>query len=162
MPTGRRTSYGLARLLDVLPAAPRPWRLSHGRVHDAVLCFPVRHGPRELGTLRRQVRSALDLPEVPEEAADDALLVVSELVTNAVTHGTSEHGRGLPIVAALASDHGPTVRPAAGVRWAGLPLDRPRRDGAGGDQAACVALTTAFAALLLVAVFTAGCLLQLV
>ncbi|MFD8079243.1 ATP-binding protein, partial [Streptomyces sp. NPDC059718] len=89
MPTGRRARYGLERLLDVLPAAPRPWWPRHGRARDAVLCFPVRHDPRELGTLRRQVRSALDLPEVAEEAAGDALLVVSELVTNAVTHGTS-------------------------------------------------------------------------
>ncbi|MFD8079244.1 hypothetical protein ACFV3E_42230, partial [Streptomyces sp. NPDC059718] len=71
-------------------------------------------------------------------------------------------GRGLPIVAALASDHGLTVRPGAGICWADLPLDRPRRDGEGGDRAASVALTTAFAALLLVAVFTAGCLLELV
>ncbi|MDX2702893.1 hypothetical protein PV350_08500 [Streptomyces sp. PA03-6a] len=160
MPTGRRAGYGLERLLDVLPVASCPWRLRHGRVHDAVLCLPVRHDQREPGTLRRQVRSSLDLPEVPEEAADDALVVVSELVTNAVTHGTSP--AELPIVAALASDHGLTVRPGAGACWAALPLDRPRRDGEGGDQAACVALTTAFAALLLVAVFTAGCLLQFV
>ncbi|MFE0633228.1 ATP-binding protein [Streptomyces sp. NPDC058864] len=197
LPTGCPVRDGLGRVLDVLSAAPCPRRLRHVQASGGVLRFPVPHDPRELGTLRRRVRRALDLSQVPAGAADDAVLVVSELVTNAVTHGTSpaelclvpgedrrglrivvtdagpaacgdgecvppdEHGRGLPIVAALASDHGMTVRHGATTCWAELPLDRPCLPRAGGGPALNVAAVAACAVFLLVAVLAAGCLLRL-
>ncbi|MET9879491.1 ATP-binding protein [Actinacidiphila glaucinigra] len=201
-PTGCPVRDGLERLLDVLPAVPCPWRARRTQAPGADLRFPVPYDPRELGSLRRRVRRALDRSAVPEDAADEAVLVVSELVTNAVTHGTSpaelrlvlgrehrglrvevtdagpvpsgdredapadEHGRGLPIVAALASDHGVSVRPGRTTCWADLPLDPPqdrsRRHGEGGGPIAPVVPAKAFSVLLLVAVFAAGCLLRLV
>ncbi|WP_326579464.1 ATP-binding protein [Actinacidiphila glaucinigra] len=201
-PAGCPVRDGLERILDVLPTVPCPWRARRTEVPGADLRFPVPHDPRELGALRRRVRRALDRSAVPADAADEAVLVVSELVTNAVTHGTSpaelrlvlgrghhalrvevtdagpapsgdregvppdEHGRGLPIVAALASDHGVSVRPGRTTCWADLPLDRPldrpRRHVAGRGPIVPVVPATALAVLLLVAVFAAGCLLRLV
>ncbi|MFJ9914367.1 ATP-binding protein [Actinacidiphila glaucinigra] len=200
-PTGRQVRDGLERLLGVLPAVPCPWRARRTEAPGVDLRLPVPHDPRQLGPLRREVRRALDRSAVPEHAADEAVLVVSELVTNAVTHGTSpaelrlvlgreshglrvevtdagpapcgdregvppdEHGRGLPIVAALASDHGVSVRPGGTTCWADLPLDRPldrpRRHGEDAGPIAFVVPATAFSLLLLVAVFAAGCLLRL-
>jgi anti-sigma regulatory factor (Ser/Thr protein kinase) len=66
-------------------------------------------------------------PDLPRDATDDALLIVSELVTNAVRHGEGDivlgldlrpdrvrievrdDGAGLPVVP---SEHPPTDRPA--------------------------------------------------
>ncbi|MEU1542402.1 ATP-binding protein [Actinacidiphila glaucinigra] len=210
---GRPVRDGLERLLGVLPAVPSPRRARRTEAPGVDLCLPVPHDPRQLGPLRREVRRALDRSAVPEHAADEAVLVVSELVTNAVTHGTSpaelrlvlgreshglrvevtdagpapcgdregvppdEHGRGLPIVAALASDHGVSVRPGGTTCWAdlpldrpldlpldrplGRPLDRPRRHGEDAGPIASVVPATAFSLLMLVAVFAAGCLLRL-
>ena len=88
-PTGRPVRDGLERLLGVLPAVPCPWRARRTEAPGVDLRLPVPHDPRQLGPLRREVRRALDRSAVPEHAADEAVLVVSELVTNAVTHGTS-------------------------------------------------------------------------
>lgn len=196
-PTGCPLRDGLERLLGVLAAVPCPWRARRAEAPGVDLRLPVPYDPRRLGALRREVRRALDRSAVPEGAADEAVLVVSELVTNAVTHGTSpaelrlvlgreshglrvevtdagpaacgdrkavppdEHGRGLPIVAALASDHGVSVRPGGTTCWADLPLDRPRQHGEDAGPIAPVVPATAFSLLLLGAVFAAGCLLRL-
>ncbi|MFF7139630.1 SpoIIE family protein phosphatase [Streptomyces nodosus] len=130
-------------------------------------------GPLAAGAARRLVREALDAwsraeePDtVTERLADDALVVVSELVTNAVVHaGTDvevacrlqdaeggpaglvvevtdhhpsravrgdsaerpydipEYGRGLRLVATLATAWGITYRSGAKTVWAMLPLD---------------------------------------
>ncbi|MFF7680646.1 ATP-binding protein [Actinacidiphila glaucinigra] len=207
-PTGSPVRDGLERLLGVLPAVPSPRRARRTEAPGVDLRLPVPHDPRQLGPLRREVRRALDRSAVPEHAAEEAVLVVSELVTNAVTHGTSpaelrlvlgreshglrvevtdagpalcgdregvppdEHGRGLPIVAALASDRGVSVRPGGTTCWADLPLDRtldrpldlpldrPRRHGEDAGPIASVVRATAFSLLLLVAVFAAGRLLR--
>ncbi|MGC9537489.1 ATP-binding protein [Streptomyces sp. UG1] len=47
---------------------------------------PVPHIPQAVGLVRRRVTSLLTEWAVPDEAADEVVLVVSELVTNAVVH----------------------------------------------------------------------------
>ena len=48
--------------------------------------FPVPHIPEAVSAVRRRVRHVLDGWELTGEAADTTLLVVSELVTNAIVH----------------------------------------------------------------------------
>jgi anti-sigma regulatory factor (Ser/Thr protein kinase) len=52
-------------------------------------------GPRSVGTARRQARSALSSWDTDERATDDVLLVLSELVTNAVLHAGDAQSVGL-------------------------------------------------------------------
>ena len=55
--------------------------------------FPVPHIPEAVSAVRRRVRHVLDGWELTGEAADTTLLVVSELVTNALRHALpGEHG----------------------------------------------------------------------
>nr|BFD86322.1 ATP-binding protein [Streptomyces sp. Xyl84] len=60
-----------------LDAAP------HGEVDHA---FPLLHTPGAVSAVRRRVRRLLGGWDLPADAADDVLLVVSELVTNALVH----------------------------------------------------------------------------
>ncbi|MFD8609132.1 ATP-binding protein [Streptomyces sp. NPDC059631] len=60
-----------------LDAAP------HGEVDHA---FPLLHMPGAVSAVRRRVHRLLGGWNLPAEAADDVLLVVSELVTNALVH----------------------------------------------------------------------------
>ncbi|MFI1165447.1 ATP-binding protein [Streptomyces sp. NPDC020801] len=60
-----------------LYAAPRE-EATHG--------FPLPHAPGGVGAVRRRVRAVLSGWNLSAEAADDVLLVVSELVTNALVH----------------------------------------------------------------------------
>ncbi|WP_086727983.1 ATP-binding protein [Streptomyces carpinensis] len=60
-----------------LEAAP------HRAVHHA---FPLPHSPGTVSAVRHRVRAVLGTWNLPADAADDVLLVVSELVTNALVH----------------------------------------------------------------------------
>ncbi|MEU8627452.1 ATP-binding protein [Streptomyces sp. NPDC048669] len=51
----------------------------------------LRPVPKAVGEARRRVRSALTGWQVPEEAVDTAVLITSELVTNAIRHVGSRH-----------------------------------------------------------------------
>jgi anti-sigma regulatory factor (Ser/Thr protein kinase) len=48
--------------------------------------FPLPHTPGTVSAVRHRVSALLGLWDLPTEAADDVLLVVSELVTNALVH----------------------------------------------------------------------------
>ncbi|MEU6476886.1 ATP-binding protein [Streptomyces sp. NPDC047017] len=48
--------------------------------------FPLLHTPGAVSAARRRVRGVLGGWNLPPDAADDVLLVVSELVTNALVH----------------------------------------------------------------------------
>ncbi|GAB7064588.1 ATP-binding protein [Streptomyces mexicanus] len=48
--------------------------------------FPLPHTPGTVSAVRGRVRAVLGGWNVPAKAADDVLLVVSELVTNALVH----------------------------------------------------------------------------
>ncbi|MET8326238.1 ATP-binding protein [Streptomyces sp. NPDC005181] len=47
--------------------------------------------PKTVGEARRQLRSILACWLVPEEAVDTAVLIASELVTNAIRHCSNDH-----------------------------------------------------------------------
>ncbi|MFF0789304.1 ATP-binding protein [Streptomyces spiralis] len=48
--------------------------------------FPLPHTPGTVSAVRHRVSALLGAWDLPAEAADDVLLVVSELVTNALVH----------------------------------------------------------------------------
>ncbi|MEU7059236.1 ATP-binding protein [Streptomyces sp. NPDC046197] len=81
--------------------------------------FPLPHAPGAVSAVRRRVRAVLGGWNLPSEAAEDVLLVVSELVTNALVHAvapaTLRLGRvlvgGRKAVRVEVTDRGP-ARPA--------------------------------------------------
>ncbi|MGW1028173.1 ATP-binding protein [Streptomyces sp. NPDC002577] len=128
-----------------------------GRGHPIEHVCPVPHIPEAVAAVRRRARTALAAWDLPPDTAEDALLVISELVTNAVTHARppavlrlgwtrvdgrralrievtdggpaslterpadlqpDEHGRGIPIVAALSARHGIRTHSEGVTRWA--------------------------------------------
>ncbi|MER6126825.1 ATP-binding protein [Streptomyces sp. NPDC001795] len=48
--------------------------------------FPLPHAPKAVPAVRRRVTAVLGTWDLPPDGADDVLLVVSELITNAVVH----------------------------------------------------------------------------
>ncbi|MBL1101733.1 ATP-binding protein [Streptomyces coffeae] len=56
------------------------------RREDAERLFPLPHTPAALATVRRHARSVLTGWGLLQENVDDAVLVLSELINNAVTH----------------------------------------------------------------------------
>ncbi|SHL09125.1 ATP-binding protein [Actinacidiphila paucisporea] len=56
------------------------------RVDAGIGCLPLPHRPEAGGDARRSARAVLAGWQVPEETADDVVLVISELVTNALNH----------------------------------------------------------------------------
>ncbi|MER6547995.1 ATP-binding protein [Streptomyces sp. NPDC001250] len=75
--------------LGRLPGPVGPDRLASGApLPDAAFDLPAE--PTAVGTARRVVRELLTAWEVPEGALDDAVLVTSELVTNALVHTAGE------------------------------------------------------------------------
>ncbi|MFE2043842.1 ATP-binding protein [Streptomyces sp. NPDC059477] len=72
------------------PTAAAPHRAAEraSRLSDA---FALPAAPASVGAARRRVRAVLDGWQLAEETRDDAIVVTSELVTNAVTHSASEH-----------------------------------------------------------------------
>lgn len=93
-----------------LVAAPR-------RETDQV--FPLSHAARAVPAVRRRVREVLDGWGLPADAAEDVLLVVSELVTNALVHArppATLRLRRVPAgecraVRVEVTDHGPAASP---------------------------------------------------
>lgn len=55
----------------------------------------VPHGPAGVGMARRRMREGLCMSGVPEAVVDDAVLVLSELLSNAYRHGRPLHA-GFP------------------------------------------------------------------
>ncbi|WP_157252443.1 ATP-binding protein [Nonomuraea typhae] len=53
-----------------------------------VFSWTLEQGPQEIGRARNEVRKALVSYELPNDLLDDTVLVFSELVTNAVQHGS--------------------------------------------------------------------------
>ncbi|MEV5910454.1 ATP-binding protein [Streptomyces chartreusis] len=110
---------------------------------------------KDVSRIRHLAHDFLARLDVPSSLREDALLVISELVTNAATHAlpptalrircdpctllrievtdggpqlhqpprtdpTEEHGRGMCIVASLASRHGTATHENGATRWAEL------------------------------------------
>ncbi|MGW5342488.1 ATP-binding protein [Streptomyces sp. NPDC004050] len=50
-------------------------------------CMDVRHGPAGVGEARHRMREQLRLSGVSESVVDDAVLILSELLSNACRHG---------------------------------------------------------------------------
>ncbi|SDN27156.1 ATP-binding protein [Streptomyces wuyuanensis] len=112
-------------------------------------------GAADVSRIRRLAHDFLVRLRVPPSACEDALLIISELVTNAVVHALppaalrvrcmrcgalrievidggsqsplpshtdseDEHGRGMFIVATLATRHGTVTHERGAMRWAEL------------------------------------------
>ncbi|WP_424212731.1 ATP-binding protein [Streptomyces sp. BI20] len=153
-------------------------------------CVAVPHGPAGVGRARRRMREELCLGGVTESVVDDAVLVLSELLSNACRHGrplgsaeigegevraawrvdgggrltvevtdgggptrpvpstpsvTARGGRGLNIIAALATDWG--VRDGAAGEltvWVTLAADPRHEDFVSRVAVPTVDFTTAF------------------
>ncbi|MER5184142.1 ATP-binding protein [Streptomyces sp. NPDC002896] len=132
-------------------------KVQAGTEQDIAHVCPVPHIPEAVAAVRRRARTILADWGLPPDTAEDALLVISELVTNAVTHARppavlrlawteldgrralrievtdagpvslaerpadlqpDEHGRGIPIVAALSARHGVRTHSDGVTRWA--------------------------------------------
>lgn len=124
-----------------------------GDTRDQEFMCPVAHAARDVGHARRCVDALLAHWHVSPEVVGDALLLVSELVTNAVSHALppavlrvtsrrgilrievtdggpvdeprtaglhDEHGRGMCIVTAVATQHGTVVHSGGVTHWAEL------------------------------------------
>lgn len=50
-------------------------------------CVDVRHGPAGVGEARRRMREQLRIGGLSESVVDDAVLILSELLSNACRHG---------------------------------------------------------------------------
>lgn len=91
------------------------------RSHDGAVDVVLASLPRSISAARRAVAGLLDPALVPAEVVEDVMLLVSELVTNAVLHARSavhlsacvEPGRILVAVGDNDPDHGP-LRPDRG------------------------------------------------
>lgn len=92
---------------------------------DAEFLFPLPHIPEAVGLVRRRAHTVLTGWKLPATTIEDAVLVISELVTNAVTHARppamlqmSRTAAGEPRALRIAvTDAGPAVpvpRPADG------------------------------------------------
>ncbi|MCF3135973.1 ATP-binding protein [Streptomyces olivochromogenes] len=80
---------------------------------------PLPHVPGAVSALRRQVRALLDDWRVSPEIVDDSLLVVSELLTNAIMHAVPpaelrlswDRRDGLSTLRIEVTDGGPVLAP---------------------------------------------------
>ncbi|MGY4971928.1 ATP-binding protein [Streptomyces sp. NEAU-S7GS2] len=92
---------------------------------DAEFLFPLPHIPEAVGLVRRRAHTVLTGWNLPATTIEDAVLVISELVTNAVTHAlppavlqmsrtTAEEPRALRIEVTDAGPAVPVPRPADG------------------------------------------------
>ncbi|MFC8013824.1 ATP-binding protein, partial [Streptomyces cinereoruber] len=67
------------------PAGPQPVPRAAG-TGERVFGLPLEHGPLAPATARHAARAVLEAWGLDEEQVYDVLLVISELVTNAVVH----------------------------------------------------------------------------
>ncbi|MFD8029066.1 ATP-binding protein, partial [Streptomyces sp. NPDC059717] len=61
-------------------------QLNAAPVEGVEYVFPLPHSPRAVSTVRRRAEAILTRWNLPAGAAEDVLLVISELLTNAVVH----------------------------------------------------------------------------
>ncbi|WP_371527520.1 hypothetical protein OG302_16660 [Streptomyces sp. NBC_01283] len=71
----------------------------------------MRPTPRSVGRARSLLSEQARAWKVPDDVADTAVLLLSELMTNAVRHGRVPAGRGLALVELLADAWGSCPRP---------------------------------------------------
>ncbi|MFI5984184.1 ATP-binding protein [Streptomyces sp. NPDC051555] len=76
--------------------ASRPWRgakevpgvtLVMAQEVPTSSCMAVPHGPAGVGTARHRMREQLRIGGLPDSVVDDAVLILSELLSNACRHG---------------------------------------------------------------------------
>ncbi|UQX02079.1 ATP-binding protein [Streptomyces sp. RerS4] len=76
--------------------ASRPWRgakevpgvaLMMAQEVPTSSCMDVRHGPAGVGEARHRMREQLRISGLSESVVDDAVLILSELLSNACRHG---------------------------------------------------------------------------
>ncbi|MEW9518444.1 ATP-binding protein [Streptomyces tubercidicus] len=106
--------------------APMEYSGSHATPRrDAEFLFPLPHIPEAVGLVRRRAQTVLTGWNLPSATIEDAVLVISELVTNAVTHAlppavlqvsrtVAEGPRALRIEVTDAGPAGSVSRPADG------------------------------------------------
>ncbi|GAA1902546.1 hypothetical protein GCM10009837_27280 [Streptomyces durmitorensis] len=81
------------------------------------IAWRLPRGPRSVGRARSLLAEQARAWKVPNDVADTAVLLLSELMTNAVRHGRvpagpdDESGRGLALVELLADAWGSHPRP---------------------------------------------------
>jgi anti-sigma regulatory factor (Ser/Thr protein kinase) len=119
-----------------LPLIPSPRRSG-----EAYAVFRLPADRTSVGTLRRDSRSALDRWGLPDGVCDDVVLVVSELVTNAIVHAVSD------VVVCRLLGGGSEVRVEVGSEGHSAPRTDLRPPGEGGRGLVVVeALSTAWGA----------------
>jgi anti-sigma regulatory factor (Ser/Thr protein kinase) len=103
-----------------LPGLLGPDRLASGHpLPRSAAAFDLPARPAAVGTARRVVRDLLIAWGVPEGSRDDAVLVISELVTNALVHTAGEriacrlHGTADRIRIEVEDQEGGPALPAA-------------------------------------------------
>ena len=109
---------------------------------SAECVFPISHIPEAVRTLRHRARTLLTHWDFSPEAIDEALLVISELATNAINHALPPAELGLSIsetdgrriLHVEVTDAGPAPRPSP------FP-DRPNSDESGRGLSIVAALS---------------------
>ncbi|MFC8016254.1 ATP-binding protein [Streptomyces cinereoruber] len=120
------------------PTGPQPPVPRAAGTGERVFGLPLEHGPLAPATARHAARAVLETWGLDEEQVYDVLLVISELVTNAVVHALPPVVLHLHATADTAgsvqvhvSDGGPQPTTAAPTSWA---ADRPDDEhGRGGN-----------------------------
>ena len=80
-----------SRCLDSLQRAFRAPRCAHAAMITPAAYSRVYHGSADQVTrVRRELRAYLDQCLLPDDAADDAILIISEFATNAIRHSRSQ------------------------------------------------------------------------
>ncbi|WP_256725393.1 ATP-binding protein [Streptomyces sp. IMTB 2501] len=109
--------------LGRLPGPVGPDRLASGVPLPRAAAFDLPSRPTAVGTARRVVRELLTAWEVPEGPLDDAVLVTSELVTNALVHTAGDR------IACRLHDTADRIRIEIEDRQGGPALPTARRPG---------------------------------
>lgn len=113
-------------------AAERPHPDTAPHLGAECVC-PIPHIPEAVRTLRHRARTVLTQWNFSQEAIDEALLVISELATNAISHAlppaelrlSISETDGRRILHIEVTDAGPALRPPP------FPSDRPNSDESG-------------------------------
>ncbi|MFD8929746.1 ATP-binding protein [Streptomyces mirabilis] len=132
---GRLAARGRGRPLGKwAPSWQRAAKQDEGLASGGVFISSLPRAAQEVGVIRARARAALErCTELTSETRDDALLVISELVTNAVIHARppavlrlSRGGLGRALRIEV-TDGGPS--PARGYRSGSLPEEYGRGTG---------------------------------
>ncbi|GAA3801576.1 ATP-binding protein [Streptomyces phyllanthi] len=106
-----------ATLTTPAPQRPRPDTVPPG---TAYVC-PISHIPEAVRTLRHRAHALLTRWGLSHDAVDDAVLVISELATNAIDHAlppaelrlSMPEADGRRVLRIEVSDRGPAPRPSS-------------------------------------------------